>query len=216
MRRPLLLDLFCGAGGAAMGYSRAGFDVVGVDIEPQPHYPFEFHRGDAVDLLRLYDPDWLLGPFDAIHASPPCQAYSKVGNNRSSHPDLYESVRDLLEKTGLPWAIENVESKVPYRSGIILCGSMFGMEVRRHRNFETPFMLMQPQCDHRAQGRPVTITGHAGGNESRHSRKASSAEGPILMGTPWMTWGECVQAIPPAYTEFIGGQLLNHLSVEAK
>jgi len=204
-----LLDCFTGAGGACRGYQDSGFYVVGVDIEPQPHScADEFVQADALEYLRTAD----LSRFDAIHASPPCQAYSKIGNNRAAHPDLYEPTRDLLEATGLPWVIENVESNVPYRSGIILCGSMFGMQVRRHRNFETPWLIMQPECDHRAQGRPVTVTGHAGGKDSRHSRKASSAEGPVLMGCDWMTWTEATQAIPPAYTEYVGTLLLQHLA----
>ena len=210
--RPRILDLFAGAGGAAMGYHRAGFDVVGVDIEPQPHYPFEFVQADA--LVYLENNIISSGQrFDAIHASPPCQAYSRAGNNRSGHPDLYEATRDLLEATGLPWVIENVVSKVPYRSGIVLCGSMFGMQVQRHRNFETSFLLMQPQCDHKE--RPYTITGHAGGKSSRHSRKANSAEGPVIMECPWMTWTECVQAIPPPFTQYIGEALLAHIQSKA-
>ncbi len=139
-KKPRLLDLFSGAGGAAMGYHRAGFEVVGVDIAPQPHYPFEFIQGDA--LLYLQAVPWLrdLSRFDAIHASPPCQAYSQASAQWDSrlgadrHPDLLPEVRMLLEATGLPWVIENVPSS-PMSNYVVLCGSSFGLGVRRHRWF---------------------------------------------------------------------------------
>ena len=205
--RPLLLDLFCGAGGAAMGYHRAGFDVVGVDINPQPNYPFEFFQGDAMAwVLDTYDPEY---GFDAIHASPPCQAYS-AASHLPDHPDLYEEVRELIEETGLPYVIENVPG-APFRSGITLCGSMFDLPVRRHRNFETSFLVLRQPCDHSGE-RPYTITGHAGAGDFAHHRGASAEDGPKLMDCDWMTWTEACQAIPPAYTEYIGTQLLAHLA----
>ena len=195
--KPRLLDLFCGAGGAGMGYHLAGFEVVGVDLSPQKHYPFEFHQADALTFP--------LEGFDAIHASPPCQAYS-TASHRSDHPDLYVAVRDRLEAFGVPWVIENVIG-APYRSGVILCGSMFGLRVRRHRNFESSALIMRLPCDHSGD-RPYTITGHAGAGDFEHHRGASAEEGPRLLGCEWMTWDEATQAIPPAYTEFIGTQLL--------
>ncbi len=145
-RKPRLLDLFCGAGGAAMGYHRAGFEVVGVDIAPQPNYPFEFVQMDALDCVAAMS--GLVG-LEAIHASPPCQAYSTLATLApdNDYPDLYEPTRDLLEQTGLPWVIENVIG-APYRSGVVLCGSMFGLRIRRHRNFESNVLMFAPPCDH--------------------------------------------------------------------
>lgn len=196
-----------------MGYSRAGFDVVGVDILQQPHYPFEFHQEDALEFLNRWG-RWATRNFDAIHASPPCQAYSVATPDRSIHPDLYGAVRDLLEATGLPWVIENVPG-APYRSGITLCGGMFGMEVRRHRNFETSWMLLTEP--HTCPEKPWTVTGHPNGKarETPRHRDAATADGPRLMGCEWMTWNECVQAIPPAYTQFIGRALMAQVQVAA-
>src|SRR5262252_358856 len=162
MTRPRLLDLFCGAGGAAMGYWRAGFDVTGVDVVPQPSYPFTFVQADALA--------YPLDGFDAVHASPPCQAYSVATGNarRGDHVDLYEPVRRRLEASGLPWVIENVIG-APYRQGVVLCGSMFGLRVRRHRNFEASFLMLAPACDHATQGRPLGVYG-AGGRSIRPRR----------------------------------------------
>jgi DNA (cytosine-5)-methyltransferase 1 len=212
---PRLLDLFCGAGGAAVGYSRAGFDVVGVDIEPQPHYPFEFHRGNALAVLAKVGgagAGHAFSTYDAIHASPPCQAYTRA-RRRQDHPDLYEATRDLVEATGLPYVIENVV-EAPFRQGIKLCGSMFGLPIHRHRNFECSFAMLSPGCRH--DGRAWTVSGHSNGpngNENAHSRDASLAKGGEVMGIDWMDWDELTQAIPPAYTEWIGAQLIRHLSV---
>lgn len=195
-----ILDLFCGAGGAAMGYSRAGFEVVGVDLKPQPHYPFEFHQADAMTFP--------LEGFDAIHASPPCQAYSSMTLDRSKHPDLYVATRERLENAGVPYVIENVMG-APYRQGIVLCGSMFGLVVRRHRNFEASFMMFPPSnCRHAEQGRPITVTGHGGGNPRPHSWKGIRSEWPLYMGMPWAEPAEAAQAIPPAYTSHIGRYLI--------
>ena len=206
-----VLDLFCGAGGAGMGYHRAGFDVVGVDIKPQPHYPFKFYQGDALDFCRGH-----YAEFDAIHASPPCQAYSTATRYRDSHPDLYSEVREALEATGLPWVIENVPG-APYNSGIILCGSMFGIRIRRHRNFETSFAVLAPRCNHSGP-RPYTVTGHLNANiqNTKHSLKPSRELAIRLMDMPWADHQEVVQAIPPAYTEYIGGFLLEHITPSQK
>src|SRR5574337_20985 len=127
--KPRLLDLFCCAGGCAMGYHRAGFDVVGVDINPQQRYPFEFHQADAM----TFD----LSGFDAIHASPPCQAYTVLGGREdlSHYPDLVDAVRERLQASGKPWIIENVPG-APLRDPITLCGAMFGLRRYRHRLFE--------------------------------------------------------------------------------
>lgn len=210
------MDLFCGAGGAAMGYHRAGFDVIGVDIKPQPRYPFRFVQDDAMRLLERAE-RWRWSPLfhnvAAIHASPPCQAYSTVTRERHLHPDLYEPTRDALTAIGLPWVIENVIGS-PYRSGVVLCGSMFGMRIRRHRNFESSHVLFPPSpCRHREQGVPLGVYGHGGGTSVRPSGgsrgvKATPGQYGELMGMPWAVSREVVLAIPPAYTEHIGGQLL--------
>ena len=217
--RPRLLDLFCGAGGAAMGYHRAGFEVVGVDIKPQPHYPFEFVQADALDFLnggwfwerRMFgDPGH--GPFDAIHASPPCQAftaYKRRPNHVGASPDLIGPTRELLEATGLPWVIENVP-RAPLRNPVTLCGSMFGLDVRRHRLFETSWPLMVPPCNHAAQN------GSYPQATNRANRRKTAEIGvwriPLedqqqAMGIDWMMLEELSEAIPPAYTEFIGKEL---------
>jgi DNA (cytosine-5)-methyltransferase 1 len=154
--------------------------------------------------------------FDVIHASPPCQAYSTATLDHSRHPDFYEPTRNLLQNMGLPWVIENVIG-APYQSGIILCGSMFDMRIRRHRNFEASFLMFQPPCQHEGRERPITITGHGGSKwqDYKHSRKAPVQVWPELMGMPWVTWREAVLAIPPAYTEYIGRQLLAALEYGA-
>ena len=139
---PRLLDLFCGAGGAAMGYHRAGFTVVGVDINPQRHYPFEFHQADALE----FD----VSGFDAIHASPPCQAftaYKRRPNHVGDYPDLIWPTRQKLIASGVPYVIENIP-KAPLLNPITLCGSSFGLDVRRHRLFESNVPLLAPPCDH--------------------------------------------------------------------
>jgi DNA (cytosine-5)-methyltransferase 1 len=225
MGRPLLLDLFSGAGGCAMGYYRAGFDVVGIDNRPQPRYPFRFIQGDA---LR---PPVDLREFDAIHASPPCQRYSSIGflnsgkvGSHETHPDLVDPIRDMLVDSGLPWVMENVPCS-PLRRPVLLCGSMFGLLVRRHRLFETSFLLLTPECKHHLQngefpcgvskklraGRKkatssvVSVWGGVGGS------KGSKALWCEAMGIDWMRRKELAQAIPPAYTEYIGKQLLRYI-----
>lgn len=206
--KPRLLDLFCGAGGAGVGYHRAGFEVVGVDIKPQKNYPFEFHQGDALEFCAVHGRE-----FDAIHASPPCQAYSSATLDKAKHPDLYGATRVALINSNRLWVIENVMG-APYQSGIVLCGTMFGMRIQRHRNFETSLLVMQPPHHHpKDRERPITITGNGGSNwqNYKHSRKAPRDMWPELMGMPWCEWFEAKLAIPPAYTEFIGKHLIEHL-----
>lgn len=212
--KPKLLDLFCGAGGAAMGYHRAGFEVVGVDIKPQKNYPFEFVQADVMTI-----PWKALGKrFDAVHASPPCQAYSvmKSMNKTKDHPNLVPAVRDGLMLSGLPWVIENVPG-APLRTVIQLCGSMFDLRssedryLQRHRNFEASFMILQPYCSHR--GVAVGVYGHGqAGLLGQRMRTAKAPEARVLMGIDWATRDGMSQAIPPAYTEFIGKQLMEYLS----
>lgn len=203
-----LLDLFCGAGGAAMGYSRAGFDVVGVDHKAQPRYPFEFIKADALEYVAEHGQE-----YDAIYASPPCQAYSVMSREENNHPDLYIPTREAVQATSKPWIIENVMN-APYNDRYMLCGSMFALLVRRHRNFETSWVIpYRLRCNHKKQGRPITVTGNGGG-DTAHSRKGVKEEWPQYMGMPWATPAEVTQAIPPAYTFFIGKALM--AVVEAK
>lgn len=216
MTRPLLLDLFSCAGGAAMGYHRAGFDVVGVDVEPQPNYPFEFHQGDALELL----PQLLVDrQFAAVHASPPCQDHSSLSSVAGLHGTgwLLEATLAQFDQLDVPWVVENVVGPSVTMNGwwFMLCGSMFGLRVRRHRRFGASFLVMPPPCDHKTQGTPLGIYGHGGPEEpgvrpSGHHRvaKAASRDWSELMGMPWASPVEVGQAIPPAYTEFIGVQLL--------
>ena len=205
--RPLLLDLFCGAGGAAMGYHRAGFDVIGVDIEPQPNYPFEFVQADALH------PPFNLADFDAIHASPPCQAYSVAAQSRRNaghqYPDLVADTRHLLESSRLPWVIENVP-RAPIRADFRICGCHVGLDLRRERWFETSWhhFEMMPSHHHPypvpsvvGHGTPSWVRAKLGYNPSIEDYRRS-------MGIDWMNRDELSQAIPPAYTEWIGRQLL--------
>jgi DNA (cytosine-5)-methyltransferase 1 len=213
--RPRLLDLFCGAGGASVGYHRAGFDVVGVDNRPQPHYPFEFHQADAMT--------YPLDGFDAIHASPPCQAFTTAQSiNGRSHPDLLAPTRERLRGWGGVWVIENVPG-APMRPDFILCGSTFGLQVMRHRWFEfhqATYTLQHP-CQHVWEGDgPVGVYGHTGRSSKFDPTKRGSgnhgwmvADWRRAMGIDWMTRDELAQAIPPAYTEYIGYQLLAALEL---
>jgi DNA (cytosine-5)-methyltransferase 1 len=221
--RPRLLDLFCCAGGAGMGYHRAGFEVVGVDLSPQPRYPFEFVQADVMTLSMTAPVGWLRS-FDAIHASPPCQRYSdlaKRNGNAEAWPDFVAPVRRMLQTSGLPWIIENVEG-APLIDPVMLCGTMFpGLRVLRHRLFESNVALTAPPHgkhplvfthDKRKAhfGRLnqdeafVQVTG--GGN-------CSKANAAAAMGIDWMTKNELNEALPPAYTEWLGRQLLDHLSI---
>ena len=214
MSRPRLLDLFCGAGGAAVGYYRAGFDVVGVDIKPQPRYPFTFVQADAMTCP--------LDGFDALHASPPCQRYSKSvsKSNRGNHPDLIGPTRERLEAAGVPWIIENVPG-APLLDPIVLCGSMFGLGVRRHRLFESDYDIPAPgPCRHEdyepkyppAWNRKnlLRFVAVSGGWSNVPHTEAQKA-----MGIDWMTASELSESIPPAYTEHIGQWLIRAIAVAA-
>ena len=208
-----LLDLFCGAGGAAMGYHRAGFTVVGVDIAPQPRFPFEFHQADALEFP--------LEGFDAIHASPPCQRYSTLTARwarQHTHRDLIAPVRERLRRALVPFVIENVEGARRLMRAVPLCGSSFGLDVRRHRYFETNWLLLVPPCAHHTQAprfrsldmrqkslaSVISVHGHVNYAGEAELRKRA-------MGIDWMTQRELSEAIPPAYTEFIGRHLLNEV-----
>ena len=202
-KRPLLLDLFCGGGGASVGYHRAGFRVVGVDINPQPHYPFEFHQADALTFS--------LDGYDVIHASPPCQEYSVSSRyyrqQGKSYPDLIAPMRRRLVEQDTPWIMENVRC-APLESPLLLCGSMFGLLVQRHRFFESPWLMatLAPySCRH--DYIPFTVTGNGTPSWSRRKNQ-TVAQCRAAMGIDWMTRAELSQAIPPAYTEWLGRQLL--------
>jgi DNA (cytosine-5)-methyltransferase 1 len=205
---PVLLDLYCGAGGAAMGYHRAGFHVVGVDHVEQPNYPFEFRQADAIEYLQE-----LGHAFDAVHASPPCQAftaYQRRPDHVSESPDLVAATRDALIAARKPWVIENVPG-APLNNPFTLCGSMFGLDVRRHRLFESRFpILLVPECDHESQTPrfpPATNR-----TNLRRTVEVGVWRIPLdvqqkAMGIDWMSREELSQAIPPAYTEWIGNRL---------
>jgi len=218
----ILLDLFCGAGGAAMGYHRAGFKVVGVDINPQPHFPFEFIQADWREPLAYLPGLWERnGERYFIHASPPCQRYSvmtKKWGRSENHPDFIAEVREALRAIGCDYVIENVAG-APLESPIMLCGTMFKLgsgayRLRRHRLFETSFDLFAPAtCNH--VGLALPVYGHAGGRSKRDGLVFPGTdawrEG---MGIDWMTGKELAESIPPAYTEFIGKQIMAALATQ--
>jgi DNA (cytosine-5)-methyltransferase 1 len=184
MNRPLALDLFCCAGGAAVGLHRAGYDVVGVDIDPQPHYPFPFIQADVTQLdFRRFALVW---------ASPPCQQFCRLRTREdlSGYPDLIEPVRAKLIASGAPYVIENVP-EAPIRKDLMLCGGMFGLRSYRHRHFVN--RRGENRREHWANGGFITITGDIG-----------VYCGPEAMGIDWMSGNEMSEAIPPAYSEYIG------------
>lgn len=214
-----LLDLFCGAGGAAMGYYRAGVhNITGVDIHPQHHYPFKFVLGDALEYVKQHGHE-----YDIIHASPPCQAHSQLRYcNHKTYPSLIEPLREILNAINKPYVIENVVG-APLQNPVRLCGTMFGLKVYRHRLFETnPMIIFVPKhyphhdnCPGRGRGISskgfISVTGNGGygiPNGISYARKA--------MGIDWMNNKELSQAIPPLYTEYICKQLFAHLGIREK
>ncbi len=225
MSAPLVLDLYSGAGGSGMGFARAGFEVVGIDIVFQPSYPFEFHQEEAIGyLVKILDNDMHLPDGRRVHAvdaSPPCQRYTTLAkgsnNNVDEHPDLIPATRELLHETGVPWVMENVPS-APLIDPVVLCGEMFQLDVVRHRKFETNWPLRQPaHVKHRGKvagfrhgvwtvrgpdAPYFAIYGDGGG-------KGSLAEWRTAMGVPWMqSKAEIAEAIPPAYAEFVARAML--------
>lgn len=218
--RPRALDLFCCAGGASMGLYRAGFEVVGVDIAPQPRYPFEFHQADALTFP--------LEGFDFIWASPPCQAHTQMsvryvgkGGKRDKRPDLIPATRSRLQ--GKLYAIENVNgARHALEAPIRLTGEMFGLEVHRPRWFETSFFILAPKAPPK-QPNPIAVYGERMDGRRLWTRKDGtelraprSIEAPArAMGIDWMDWSELREAIPPAYSEFIGRAVIQHLQRQA-
>ena len=238
MDKPVLLDLFCGAGGAAAGYARAGFEVVGVDHKRQKRYPFRFIQADAIAYALAEG--WR---YDAIHASPPCQAHSTITPDKSKHIDLIPQTRFALQTIGVPYVIENVAgAKKALRNSIMLCGAQFGLKVYRHRFFESNVLLFAmehhphrdntPRAGHGVSEKgfiSVTIGGKSLEVAKAGARRAGetgiSEKGFVsvtgnfsgieycrwAMGIEWMTSKELTQAIPPAYTEWIGCQLMAYV-----
>jgi DNA (cytosine-5)-methyltransferase 1 len=230
MNRYRLLDLFCGAGGAGKGYADAGFEVVGVDLKAQPRYPFEFIRSDVLGLDPVY-----VSSFDAIHASPPCQAHTamRTMHNAKAHPDLVEPTRAMLIASGKPWVMENVIG-APMDGPIMLCGTMFALgvqdaELQRHRLFEmSEPPLFVPQCQHgfrdtigiyggyaRNRRRTIGVYGEGARDSRRKFDKGvpdfTVTQAREAMGIDWMTLAELCQAIPPAYTHWIGQHLITEI-----
>lgn len=221
---PRLLDLFCGGGGAATGYHRAGFDVVGVDNQPQPNYPFEVHQADAFEYIAEHGHE-----FDVIHASPPCQAYtgmrritlSRFGH-APEHPDLIVTTRQALQASGRLYVIENVKGS-PLETQIILCGASLGLpHLSRHRHFESNVLLFAPNCSCRRETYTIGVYGQKPDGRRvsyRHHRLCRIAkdlmEAQKLMGIDWMTWDEIREAVPPNYTKWIGKQLVPIINFQA-
>jgi DNA (cytosine-5)-methyltransferase 1 len=201
MSKPRLLDLFCGAGGATKGYQRAGFYVVGVDIKPQPHYcGDEFYQADALTFP--------LKDFDSYHASPPCQRYSRMQNihhNYNKHPDLIVPTRNRLLNTEKPFVIENVIN-APIRIDLMLCGTMFGLRIPKHRIFESniPMPILTMMCNH------IDVYDPFHGGEMARGERIKYSQ---VLGIDWfMTRQEVREAIPPAYTEYIGKYLIKEMA----
>ncbi len=209
MSKPRLLDIGCCAGGAGRGYVLAGFEVTGIDLEPQPRYPYRFIQADMFAFP--------LDGFEAYHASPHCQRYSSVSlfhpGTREKYPDQIDALRERLQATGKPFVIENVAGS-PVRKDVMLCGAMFGLRTYRHRYFESNVLLFQPDHPrHRTRAADAaripqgdeywSICGHFG-----HKQEAQAAMGIDWMETPY----EIAQAIPPAYTAWVGRQLMEVLA----
>jgi len=219
MNKPKLLDLFCCAGGAGTGYSRAGFEITGVDVVVHKRNP---HKVIESDVLTL-DPRWIAENFDAIHASPPCQGYSVMRHapGAKGAPRLIGQVRDLLNAAGLPWVIENVEAaSEEMKNPVMLCGTMFGLgaqghELQRHRLFETSFTVAPLQCRHTVKPVIGVYGGHARCRSAKHGGRGTKdvwtgghlSAASEALGIDWMTLSELSEAIPPAYTEYLGWQL---------
>jgi DNA (cytosine-5)-methyltransferase 1 len=234
------LDLYSGAGGAAVGYDRAGFEVTGVDIRPQPRYPFRFVEADALEYLAAHGHE-----YDAVHASPPCQAFTQMsakyrgkGGKADGHPDLLTPTRAALRNNPRPWVVENVVgAKRAMSPGLLLHGAMFGLGVHRPRLFESNVLLLAPGggptprkiepigvYGEAADGRRLRYRNSLAGRDAQgrpiYGKKSvmraarSIDEASAAMGINWMTWEEIREAIPPAYAAWIGARLMASLALE--
>lgn len=217
-----LLDLFSCAGGAGYGYHLAGFEVTGVDIMPQPRYPFEFVQADALEYLKEHGHE-----YDAIHASPPCQAFSAMRHmpDAKQHPELIEPTREILRTFDVPWVIENVVG-APLNDPVTLCGTMFGLgaagfDLQRHRQFESNVPFTAPRaCRHdnptigiyggHVRCRSTKYWRNSGADFPGYDKRALAVE--AMGGTHWMTMNQMSEAIPPPYTEYIGRHMMAVLS----
>lgn len=215
MSKPVLLDLFCAAGTGADGYAAAGFEIVGVDLFPQPHYPYEFIQGDVLAMLGD------LPRFDALHASPPCQEFTRAKTLRAAQGGT-SRFGDLLtpylawllhSSRDFPWVVENVPGAPGLGGAVTLCGSSFGLGVRRHRLFLSNVTIPRPPCDHKTQGRPWGVYYSPGDEIPSGGRTARDvAHGLEVMGVDRpMPWDSLKEGIPPAYTEYIGKYLMEAL-----
>lgn len=205
-----LLDLFCGVGGASVGYSQAGFEVHGVDLKHGKRYPFTYLRADVLEILKDKE---FINQFDVIHASPPCQTHSitqhlrKAQGKSTKKLDLIPETRAALIASGKPYIIENVPGS-PLINPIQLCGSSFGLKVRRHRLFESNLSLLGSECLHKEQGRPVGVYGSLRDDIPHGGKTADSIDqAREAMGISWAIWSELVEAIPPLYTLYLGNQI---------
>ncbi|WP_339283014.1 DNA cytosine methyltransferase [Paenibacillus sp. FSL R5-0486] len=226
--KPKLLDLFCKAGGCSAGYAKAGFEVVGVDIKPQPNYPYEFIQADALEILKNKD---FISQFDVLTASPPCQAHSKAkslsvarnGGKYGDHLDLIPETRRLLEETGKPYIIENVAGS-PLENPVKLFGSQFkNLYTQRERWFESNIPLVEPDVPREKMKTPsagngigedgsISICG-SGGVRGLNAKQIRLYWGFAMGGIDWMSRNELAEAIPPAYTEFLGKQAKEYIGV---
>jgi DNA (cytosine-5)-methyltransferase 1 len=208
-----LLDLFCGAGGASRGYAEAGFEVTGVDLKHGKRYPYKYIRADVLDVLRDEE---FINQFDVIHASPPCQTHSITQHLRNaqgkstSKVDLIPETRAALIASGKPYIIENVPGS-PLINPVNVCGSAFGLKVRRHRLFESNMPIVGTKCYHKEQGRPVGVYGSLNDEIPKGGKTAETIDQALnAMGITNMIWTELVEAIPPDYTKYLGNQIIRH------
>lgn len=216
-----LLDLYCGAGMGSDGYTAAGFTCTGVDINAQPNYPYEFVQADALDILASDLP----AEFDAIHASPPCQAHTRAKHLRAAQGgtskagDFLTPTLHLLRErwNDKPWVVENVPGAPGMNSAAVVCGSSFGLGVRRHRLFESNVWIAGTYCDHENQGRPWGVYHVMGDQVPDGGRTVATLEqGWHVMGVARpIPWKSLKEGFPPAYTEHVGLQLAEHLAVIA-
>jgi DNA (cytosine-5)-methyltransferase 1 len=205
-----LLDLYCGVGGASVGYARAGFEVTGIDLKHGKRYPYTYIRADVLEVIKDID---YLRQFDLIHASPPCQTHSITQHLRNaqgkstSKIDLIPQTRQALIESGVNYIIENVPGS-PLIDPVQLCGSSFGLKVRRHRLFESNMPIKGSVCNHKLQGRPIGVYGSLNDEIPKGGKTAATIdEARKAMGMDWAIWTELVEAIPPAFTQYLGEQI---------